>query len=99
MKSFYLAGLKYQIDYSHLDHLHSSDVLLALRENDNLVHANALAVYFNGAKLGYVPASMLEYLQSEIHKFGSVHLRILQYFPNRPTWKKIKVIPLFRKSH
>lgn len=98
MKSFYLAGLKYQSTVDYLTHIRSTDILLVLRESENTIDPDALAVYYKGIKLGYIPRQMSESLRKEVNKYGSAHLKIIQFFPDRPSWKKFKVLPLSRKA-
>jgi hypothetical protein len=97
MKSFYLAGIKYQSTPERMKLIHDSDILLVIQELDNQTDPNALAVYFKGYKMGYVPKSEAIYLRMEVDIYGSAHLKIIQHFPERPSWKRFKVIPLPRR--
>ena len=62
LQQFFVAGFRYYKGMELLDFMHSNDLLELKREPDNEFDKNAVALYWQQEKIGFVPAEMNELL-------------------------------------
>jgi len=67
--SFYIAGFTYYDAVDVFDELTVGKPLILKAERENPYDANAIAIYYNEAKLGYIPAGQNELL-SKFFRLG-----------------------------
>lgn len=98
MKSFYIAGIKYQDNLGFIDLLKPTDLLMIMPETANPTDTYALAVFYKSVKLGYVPKEIvLEFFQ-QLNTSSCINAKIIGFFPERPLWKRFKIQPII-KAH
>lgn len=69
LDDFYIAGFKYYDGLSVINNLQLGEKVDLVLEDDNPHDINAVAIYFNNVKLGYVPAERNS-LISDLLYFG-----------------------------
>lgn len=91
--SFNIAGFKYWDGALVLDQLKAGMLLDLVPEPDNPHDPNAVALYFHGTKLGFVPASQNELMALMFH-FGHddvFECRIQQVDPDAAPYEQVLV--------
>lgn len=96
MKSFYIAGIKYQESQSYINLLRPTDLLLILPESTNPTANIALAVYYKSVKIGYVPKELVLEFYDLFSRSSCLNAKIIGFFPNRPLWKRFKIQPIMK---
>ena len=93
ISTFYVAGFQFWDGACVLGELKAGDRLELVPEPDNPHDPDAIALYFNGCKLGFVPAGENELLACMCH-FGytaAFEVRVLQVSPERSPWHQVRV--------
>ena len=96
MKSFYIAGIKYQDSISYINLLKPTDLLLILPESTNPTDNLALAVFYKSVKIGYVPKDIAIEFYNHLNDSGCMNAKIIGFFPDRPLWKRFKIQPIIK---
>lgn len=96
MKSFYIAGIKYQESLGYANLLKPTDLLLILPEKSNPTDQLALAVFYKSVKIGYVPKELAFEYYGYLSHFGAINAKIIGLFPDRPLWKRFKIQPIIK---
>lgn len=89
--SFYLAGAKYNAAAHIAPILKVGDSVFLTPEPENEVDEQAIAVYWNRERLGYVPAEFNSHIGQEMRSGQRVSAHILELWARRPSWKRIKI--------
>lgn len=89
--AFYVAGLKHHDGVGFAEDLMAGESVKLVFENDNPFDEHAIAIYARGVQLGFVPASRNHLVTKMIDQQIIVTATILEVFPNRPAWKRVKV--------
>lgn len=91
--SFFVAGVQYHDGVFALGELKVGDVLELVPEFDNPYDPNAVAIYYQGAHLGYVPSEH-NYVFSNLLYFGHNNVfecRVMQVDLSADPWKQLRV--------
>lgn len=93
MDSFHIHGFQYWDGALALASLKAGEDLELRAEADNPHDADAVALYYQGAKLGYVPACRNALLAQLLHfgHEGVVEARVLQVDPQADPWEQVRV--------
>ncbi len=90
---FDIAGMRYWDGATVLSALKVGEGLSLVAESDNAADPDAVAIYRDGVKLGYVPRSENGLVAQLLH-FGHrdvLECRILKVDPAADTWKQVRV--------
>ena len=93
LRNFHVRGFQYWDGALVVNDLKTGSHLELRAEFDNPHDANAIALYFGGSKLGYVPADMNEEL-ALMFFYGHEDIyeaRILQVNVEEDPWKQVRV--------
>ena len=93
LSSFHIAGFQYWDGATVLDQLKPGTKLTLVPETDNPYDPAAVAVRFDGVKLGYVPADHNELISTMLF-FGhgdAFECRVQQVAPERSPWHQVRV--------
>lgn len=93
LATFNVAGFQYWDGARVLGELKAGKRLKLVPEPDNPHDPSAIALYYHGAKLGYVPAKMNEPLATFLH-FGhrkAVTATVLQVNKKADPWEQVRV--------
>lgn len=91
--SFHVAGFKYWDGALVLDQLRTGSALTLVPEPDNPYDPNAVALYYDGAKLGFVPRNHNGQLAIMCY-FGhadAFECRVQQVAPEKSPWEQVLV--------
>ena len=93
LMSFHVAGFQYWDGALVLDQLKPGQQLELVPEIENPHDPEAVAIYFRGMKLGFVPAEMNSTLSTLLY-FGrgdALECRVQQVAPDRSPWHQVRV--------
>ncbi len=93
LTSFHIRGFQHWDGALVFGDIKVGDSLDLVAETDNPYDPQAVAVYFKGTKLGYVPASENE-LFSTMFYFGhadAFEARVMQIDPEADTWNQVRM--------
>lgn len=91
--SFYIAGFQFWDGALALEQLKAGARLDLVPEFDNPHDPNAIAIYYEGFKLGFVPQDCNEQLATMLF-FGhgdAFECRVQQVAPDRSPWHQVRV--------
>lgn len=93
IESFHIRGFQHWDGATQLENMKPGMKVELIAEPDNPYDPNAMAVYFNKSKLGYMPAESNELLATLAFYGHSdvVEARILQVNPELDPWKQVRV--------
>jgi hypothetical protein len=84
-----LAGFQYHQGKALWDELKVGDVLTLTREPHNPHDANAVAVYWNGQRLGYIPRRENADVARQMDRGAVAKARIIKLTVARNPWQRI----------
>lgn len=90
---FYVAGMRHWEGATVLDQLKAGKKLKLKYERNNPYDTNAVAIYYKGTKLGYVPRDH-NYLPAKLMRFGHkgiLEARIIKVDKKANTWNQVRV--------
>ena len=85
-----LAGFQYHNGKQLWDDMKVGDTLALQREPDNPHDANAVSVYWNGQRLGYVPRRENTDVARQMDRGVAVKARIVRMIESRNPWQRIR---------
>ena len=85
-----LAGFQYHNGKQLWDDMKVGDTLALQREPDNPHDANAVSVYWNGQRLGYVPRRENTDVARQMDRGVPVKARIVRMAESRNPWQRIR---------
>ena len=91
LASFHIAGYQFGEGALVLDHLKPGARLEMVAEPDNPHDPSAIALYFEGKRLGYIPADHNEYFAIMLH-YGhadAFEYIVQQVAPDRSPWHQV----------
>lgn len=89
---FFVRGFKFYDGPKIFKHINSEGLVDLIREADNKFDKNAIAIYFEGYKIGYVPREDNEVLTNIVDaKLLDVQAEITRIEPHAGTWEQISV--------
>lgn len=93
MDSFHIHGFQYWDGALVLGSLKAGEALELRAEEDNPHDPDAVTLYHQGVKLGYVPACRNALLAQLLHfgHGGVVEARVLQVDPQADPWEQVRV--------
>jgi len=86
---FYIAGYQYYKGSSLA--LSVEDILQMKREKNNKYDARAIALFFKGAKVGFVPQRENGIISSLLDQNIKIYAHVIKVDCSRPTWERILV--------
>lgn len=97
--NFYIAGYQYHQGRKVEHLLKPSGMVVMRREPENHYDQNAIALYFQNTKIGYVPAVDNEILAQMLDNNILLEARIASVNPAYPTWERIELDVLCCTGH
>lgn len=93
LMSFHIAGFQYWDGALVLEQLKPGQQLDLVPEIENPHDTSAVAIYYQGVKLGFVPAEMNETISLLLHfgHVGVLECRVQQVAPERSPWHQVRV--------
>ena len=88
---FYIAGYVFYHGQDIERYIKANDLLNLKREQENIHDNNAIAIYRNEVKLGYVPRHHNEILANIMDNEIKLYARVKYKYIENPTWERIKV--------
>ena len=89
--SFYIAGYKYYDGELFEKNLYIGNIVSLKREPGNPYDANAIEIYANDIKLGYVPATQNKKIIKYFREYNQVAARIEKIKTDKPEFLRIKI--------
>lgn len=93
LTSFHIRGFQHWDGVLVIGNMKVGDALDLVAETDNPYDPQAVAVYYKGTKLGYVPANENE-LFATMFYFGhasAFETRVMQVDPETDPWKQVRM--------
>ena len=96
----YIAGYQYHDGKIIEKLLKPGTSLNIVREPQNQYDCNAIAIFFQNIKIGYIPASDNTVLANMLDNHLPLTARILALNPNLPTWERteVEILLYFRNT-
>lgn len=93
LASFHIRGFQHWDGALVLTEMKAGDALELVPEFDNPYDSQAIAVYFNDSKLGYVPANENEMLATMFFfgHAGAFEARVMQVDPEADPWNQVRM--------
>lgn len=92
IKQLYISGFQYYEGPSLIEEMNKSGLVELVREPQNKHDKRAIAIYFNGHKIGYLPRisnkTMSILMDTELLEF---HAEISHIEPEANTWEQIEI--------
>jgi len=86
---FYIAGYQYYKGSTLA--LQVEDILQMKREKNNKYDAKAIALFFKGVKVGFVPQRENGIISSLLDQDIKIYAHVIKVDCSRPTWERILV--------
>ena len=88
---FYIAGYIFYQGQDIESYIKESDILHLKREPENIHDNNAIAIYRNEVKLGYIPRNHNEILANILDNEIKLYARVKYKYIENPTWERLKI--------
>jgi HIRAN domain len=86
----FIAGFVYYEGNTLLDQMQPNDGLDLLREPDNRYDSKAIAIYWEGKKLGFMPRLDNTVLAAILDADLPCKAHIIDLYPHQPNWEKLR---------
>ena len=89
--SSHVAGYQYHKGYLVENEFKSGVPLSLVREPKNRYDSNAIAIYYELTKIGYIPAAQNTVLTNLLDQGVHLETSIIAFNPDMPTWGRVEV--------